>query len=56
MTRQEALKILERLADGVDPVTGEVYGRNSPYQHATVVRALYRAITEMRKAQRGNGK
>ena len=44
MNHQPTLSVLNKLADGVDPVSGEVYGRDSPYQNPTVVRALYAAI------------
>ncbi len=44
MQISEALKILQALADGVDPGTGEVLPAESPYQHPQVVRALMTAI------------
>lgn len=44
MNNEEALKIIQALADGVDPFTGEVLPKNSPYQSAQVVRALYASI------------
>ncbi|MFC4766289.1 hypothetical protein [Effusibacillus consociatus] len=36
----KAIQIIEQLSDGVDPVTGEVFPMESPYQHAETVRAL----------------
>ncbi len=47
MDNHKALEILSRLADGIDPHTGEVFPAESPYQHSETVRALYRAINEM---------
>jgi len=44
MNNEEALRIVQALADGVDPFTGEVFPENSPYQTAQVVRALYASI------------
>lgn len=44
-----ALKILEQLADGVDPHTGEVFAADSPYQHPATVRALHAALRELGK-------
>jgi len=47
MEQKEALVILEALANGVDPFTGEIYPPESPYQNAETVRALFMAIREL---------
>jgi hypothetical protein len=39
-----ALKIIRGLADGVNPVTGELLDDRSPYHDAMIVRALYTVI------------
>jgi DNA-binding NarL/FixJ family response regulator len=39
-----AKEILSSLADGIDPLTGEVFPSDSPYQQAEIVRALLRAV------------
>jgi hypothetical protein len=44
MERDNAVKILQILADGVDPATGEPFPASSPYQRADIVRALYAAM------------
>ena len=44
MEKAAALKILQQLADGVDPQTGEVFRADSPYQRAETVRALFIAL------------
>jgi len=44
MERQQALKILNALANGVHPATGEVFAADSPYQHPDTVRALFEAV------------
>lgn len=44
MEQQQALKILNALANGVHPATGEVFGADSPYQHPDTVRALFEAV------------
>lgn len=44
MGNDEALKILRALADGVDPLTGEILPDASPYQSAQITRALYVAM------------
>lgn len=40
---EKALEIIQLLADGVDPVSGEVFPKDSPYNHSEVTRALYHA-------------
>ena len=49
MEREAALKILQQLANGVDPHTGEVFRADSPYQHPQTVRALYLALEAMQQ-------
>jgi hypothetical protein len=47
MEREHALKILNALANGVHPATGEVFAADSPYQHPDTVRALFEAVRAM---------
>ena len=47
MEKAAALKILQQLADGIDPHTGQVFGADSPYQHPDTVRALFCALREL---------
>ena len=47
MEREQALRILNALANGVHPATGEQFGSDSPYQHPDTVRALYESIRAM---------
>ena len=44
MNREQVLKILNALANGVHPATGEVFAADSPYQHPDTVRALFEAV------------
>ena len=44
MEREQALKILNALANGVHPATGEVFAADSAYQHPDTVRALFEAV------------
>ena len=44
MERSNALRIINALANGVHPATGEVFAADSPYQHPDTVRALFEAI------------
>ena len=47
MEREQALKILNALANGVHPATGEVFAADSAYQHPDTVRALFEAVRSM---------
>ena len=47
MTVEEIRPILQALADGHDPRTGEVFPDDSPYQRGDVVRALYVALKSL---------
>jgi hypothetical protein len=44
MDETKALSIVSALADGVNPLTGEVFPQDSPYQTADVVRALFLVV------------
>ena len=44
MEKEAALKIIQQLANGVDPHTGEVFRADSPYQHPDTIRALFVAL------------
>jgi hypothetical protein len=44
MEKADALKIIQQLADGIDPHTGQAFGAGSPYQHPDTVRALFVAL------------
>ncbi|MCZ4222511.1 hypothetical protein [Pedobacter rhodius] len=49
------IEVLEQLAAGVDPATGEVFPIDSPYGQAQVIRALRFALSELKAlAQKGN--
>jgi len=44
MEREHTLRILNALANGVHPATGEQFAADSPYQHPDTVRALFEAM------------
>lgn len=44
MEREQTLRILNALANGIHPATGEKFGPDSPYQHPDTVRALFAAL------------
>jgi len=52
MEPSRAKEILQRLADGRDPATGEQLPPNNPYQQADTVRALYLALETLEKGGR----
>jgi len=41
MDREQTLRILNALANGVHPATGEKFAADGPYQHPDTVRALF---------------
>ena len=41
MDIEKAKAIVSLLADGVDPTTGEVFPDDAPYNHPSVIRALF---------------
>lgn len=51
MDPSEALRIIQALADGVDPHTGEVFPDDSPYQHPQVLRALFSAVRALERLE-----
>jgi len=44
MERNQTLRVLNALANGVHPATGEQFSPDSPYQHPDTVRALFEAM------------
>ena len=48
-----ALKNVEALANGVNPITGETLPEYSPYNNPEVIRSLFTMITLVKTAQKG---
>lgn len=44
MEKEQTLRILNALASGVHPATGEKFAADGPYQHPDTVRALFEAM------------
>jgi len=44
MEKEQTLRILNALANGVHPATGEKFAADGPYQHPDSVRALFEAM------------
>lgn len=44
MEKEQTLRILNALANGVHPATGEMFAADGPYQHPDTVRALFEAM------------
>jgi len=51
MDTDRAIEILRLLSDGIDPFTGEMFPKDSPFQHPDIVRALFKAVDALRKIQ-----
>jgi hypothetical protein len=52
MEKEQAVRILSALANGVHPDTGEVFTGDSPYQHPDTVRALFEGMRALEAAAR----
>ena len=52
MDDSKALDIVSALANGVNPLTGEMFDIDSPYQTADVIRALYIAVRALESGSR----
>ncbi len=44
MEKEQTLRILNALANGIHPATGEKFAADGPYQHPDTVRALFQAM------------
>ena len=51
MDAETALSIVQPLADGVDPISGEIIAPEGPLNHPQVVRALNAAITSLEQTR-----
>jgi hypothetical protein len=51
-----AIEIVQSLADGVDPYSGERFPSSSPYQQADTVRALHLALEGLAKLKRSTAR
>ncbi len=48
MEIKKAKEIVISLANGIDPITGEVFPDDSPYNHPTVIRSLFTIVSNVR--------
>jgi hypothetical protein len=52
MDESKAFTIVSALANGVNPLTGELFAFDSPYQAPDVIRALYSAVRALETVNR----
>lgn len=52
MEIEKAKDVVSSLANGVDPITGEVFDDHNPYNHPTIIRALYTVLSHIRMPKR----
>lgn len=52
MDISQAREIIEALANGIDPITGEVFPKNHCFNDPDIIRALFVATEELKKAER----
>jgi hypothetical protein len=51
METNETLKIIQALANGTDPITGEVFPDSSPYNHPKIIRALFQTLKTLERSR-----
>lgn len=51
METNETAKIIQALANGMDPITGEVFPESSPYNHPKVIRALFQTLKALERSR-----
>lgn len=56
MDEAKALGIVSALADGINPLTGEIFTADSPYQSPDVVRALFLARSALESRRRNRSR
>jgi len=56
MEPDRAIEIVEKLAGGVDPFTGERFPSSSAYQQADTVRALHLSLEGLKKLKRSTSR
>lgn len=56
METKDVIKIIQSLADGVNPFNGEKFPENSPYQNPQLVRALYKSVEALEYLKIREGK
>jgi len=49
METPEVIKTIQALANGIDPVTGELFPDTSPYNHPTIIRALFHSLKALER-------
>jgi hypothetical protein len=56
MELTRAIQIVQHLADGVNPFTGEMMETDSIFQNPETVRALFTALEQLKKAEARNAR
>ncbi|MBQ6569101.1 MAG: hypothetical protein IJL87_02470 [Clostridia bacterium] len=51
MDIRQAREIIETLADGINPITGEIFSKNDIFNQPDIIRALYTAKEQLKKAE-----
>ena len=52
MDLEKAKEVVRLLAEGVDPTTGEVLPKESPYNEPIVIRALFTVVGSLKEVQK----
>lgn len=51
METSDAIKILQALAEGIDPTTGEIFPSDSPYNDPRIIRAVFQALKALERVK-----
>ncbi|KIM12930.1 MAG: hypothetical protein KU38_03165 [Sulfurovum sp. FS08-3] len=54
MDEEKSYSIINSLANGVHPVTGEIFEINSPYNHPDIIRALFFILNNKKQGKTYN--
>ncbi|MDX3774995.1 hypothetical protein QE250_12795 [Chromatiaceae bacterium AAb-1] len=52
MEKDKAFSIVDALANGINPVTGECFPEDSPYNHPDIIRALFSVLREQQTVKK----
>jgi hypothetical protein len=52
--KERNMEVIEALANGIDPISGEVFPVDSPYQQLEITRVLFNVLNELKKANQAS--
>ena len=52
MDTHKHIEVLEALANGIDPITGEILPNQSPYNHPEIIRSIFQVVDHLKNPLR----